>query len=75
MKKLKVLRMKNGRIVELKQVISRKTVNGKTYEYPAYTLPLNLYIPKSMVQKYGTKYLLQVDEETGTITIKPVSEK
>jgi len=64
--------MENGRVVELRQVVSRKVVNGKTYEYPAYTLPLNLYIPKSMVQKHGTKYYLQVDEETGTITIKPI---
>ena len=67
--------MKNTRRIELKRVISRKVINGKSYEYPAYTLPLNLYIPKSMVQKYGTKYLLQVDEETGVITIKPTGEK
>ena len=67
--------MKNGRIVELRMAISRKVINGKSYEYPAYTLPLNLYIPKSMVEKHGTKYYLQVDEETGVITIKPTWEK
>jgi len=48
-------------------------VRGKIYEYEYFTLPLNLYLPKSMVEKFGTKYMLQVDEDSGTITIKPKS--
>lgn len=60
-----------SRTVEVKKTIGRKTVKGKTYEYEYYTLPLNLYIPKYMVEKFGTQYLLVLDEENGTITIKP----
>ncbi len=59
------------REVEAKRLIGKKLVRGKVYEYEYYTLPLNLYIPKSMVEKFGTKYTLEVDEESGTITIKP----
>ncbi|QKQ99254.1 hypothetical protein GWK48_01560 [Metallosphaera tengchongensis] len=59
------------REVEAKRLVGKKQVRGKVYEYEYYTLPLNLYIPKSMVEKFGKKYTLQVDEDTGTITIKP----
>lgn len=59
------------REVEAKRLVGKKLVRGKVYEYEYYTLPLNLYIPKSMVEKFGTKYLLEVDEDNGTITIKP----
>ena len=59
------------RVVDAKRLVGKKTVNGKTYTYEYYTLSLNLYIPKSWVTKYGTKYYLQVDEENGIITIKP----
>ncbi|EZQ01802.1 MULTISPECIES: hypothetical protein [Acidianus] len=58
------------REVMAKRLVGKKFVRGKVYEYEYYTLPLNLYIPKSMIEKYGTKYTLQVDEESGTITIK-----
>jgi len=61
--------------VEVKRLVGKKTVRGKTYEYEYYTLPLNLYIPKHMVEKHGAKYYLHYDEETGTITIKPTEEK
>ncbi|WP_369609655.1 hypothetical protein [Sulfurisphaera javensis] len=63
------------RVVEAKRLVGKKTVRGKTYEYEYYTLPLNLYIPKSMIEKHGTKYILQVDEDSGTITIKPTEGK
>ncbi|MDT7901706.1 MULTISPECIES: hypothetical protein [Acidianus] len=59
------------REVEAKRLVGKKLVRGKVYEYEYYTLPLNLYIPKSMVEKFGTKYMLEVDEDNGTITIKP----
>jgi hypothetical protein len=59
------------REVEAKRLVGKKSVRGKVYEYEYYTLPLNLYIPKSMVEKFGTKYMLEVDEDSGIITIKP----
>ncbi len=61
------------REVEAKRLVGKKNVRGKVYEYEYYTLPLNLYLPKSMVEKFGKKYMLQVDEDSGTITIKPKS--
>jgi len=63
------------RVVEVKRLVGKKAVNGKTYEYEYYTLPLNLYIPKSMVEKHGTKYYLKYDEEKGIITISPTKEE
>lgn len=41
------------REVEAKRLVGKKQVRGKVYEYEYYTLPLNLYIPKSMVEKFG----------------------
>ena len=63
------------RVVEIKRLIGKKEKNYRVYEYEYYTLPLNIYIPKSMVEKHGTKYLLQFDEENGIITIRPLKEE
>jgi hypothetical protein len=60
------------REVEAKRLIGKKIVKGKKYEYEYYTLPLNIYIPKSMIEKFGTKYKLTFNEAEGTIIIKPV---
>lgn len=63
------------RIVHAKKLVGKKRTKEKTYDYVYFTLPLNLYLPKSMVEKYGTEYLLTFDEDAGTITIRPVVEK
>jgi hypothetical protein len=63
------------REVEARRLTGRKVVKGRTYQYEYYTLPLNLYVPKSMVEKFGTKFYLQVDEESGMIIIRPKTEK
>jgi len=60
------------REVEAKRLVGKKTVKGKVYEYEYYTLPLNIYIPKSMIEKFGTRYKLTFIESEGTIVIKPV---
>jgi len=60
------------RIVEAKRLIGKKTVNGKEYVFEYYSLPLNLYIPKAWVEKYGSKFYLKVDEEKGIITIQQI---
>ncbi len=59
------------REVHAKKIIGRKVVKDKEYKYEYYALPLNLYLPKSMVEKWGTTYIVELNEETGTITIKP----
>jgi len=63
------------RVVEAKKIIGKKVVNGKVYEYEYYTLPLNIYIPKSVVERFGTKFIVRIDEESGTITILPQTEE
>ncbi|MGC9105852.1 MAG: hypothetical protein ACP5HQ_05465 [Thermoprotei archaeon] len=63
------------RIVEARRIVGKKTVNGKVYEYDYYTLPLNLYIPKSVIERYGTRFVVRFDEVSGTITILPQSEE
>ncbi len=60
-----------SREVVVRKIIGRKTVKDKTYTYTYYTLPLNLYIPKSVVDKYGTEFIVEKDFDRGVITIKP----
>jgi len=67
--------MMKEREVEAKKLVGKKNVKGRSYEYQYYTLPLNLYLPKSVVEKFGTKFILQIDEDNGTIIIKPKSAK
>ena len=63
--------MPRVREVKAKEMIGRKIVRGKEYVYKYYTLPLNLYLPKGMVERYGTEYILELDETRGVITIRP----
>jgi len=57
------------RVASARKVIGRKTVNGKTYTYEYYTLPLNMYLPKEMVRRWGTDFIVERDERNGRITI------
>ncbi len=52
-----------------RKVIGKKVVNGKVYTYEYYTLPLNLYLPKGMVERWGTEFVVERDEGSGKITI------
>jgi len=54
-----------------RKIIGRKVVRGKEYTYEYYTLPLNLYLPRSVVEKWGTEFIVERDDEKGIITIKP----
>ncbi len=58
------------REVKVRKISGRKSVRGKTYTYEYYTLPLNLYIPKSMIEKWGEEYIIERNEEKGVIVIK-----
>ncbi|MEM2157412.1 MAG: hypothetical protein QXO72_00130 [Sulfolobales archaeon] len=60
-----------SRDVTIRKVVGKKTVKDKVYTYTYYTLPLNLYIPKSVVDKYGTEFVVEKDDEKGTIVIRP----
>lgn len=63
--------MPRVREAKARKVIGRKTVRGKEYVYEYYTLPLNLYLPKSLVEKWGTEFVIEMDEDTGLIVIRP----
>lgn len=63
------------RIVEARKMIGKKIVKDKEYSYEYYILPLELYIPKEIIQRFGTKFYLQFNEETGKITIEPLGVK
>ena len=57
--------------VKARKNIGRKTIRGKQYTYEYYTLPVNLYLPKKYVEKFGTEFTVEINEDKGTITIKP----
>ena len=59
------------REVKVREVLGQKVVRGKEYKYTYYTLPLHIYIPKSVVERYGREYILEFNEETGEIKITP----
>jgi hypothetical protein len=59
------------RQVKVREVLGRKIVNNKEYRYTYYTLPLNIYIPKHIVEKYDRDYVLEIDPETGEIRAYP----
>jgi len=54
-----------------RKVIGKKVVKNKVYTYTYYTLPLNLYLPKSVIERWGTEFIIERDDERGIITIKP----
>ncbi len=57
------------RTVVARRMVGRKTMKDRVYQYEYYTLPLNLYLPKSMVEKWGTEFVVERDEERGRILI------
>jgi len=59
------------RRVEVRKIIGRKNVKDKVYSYEYFTLSLNLYIPRSIVEKFGADFIIIRDEEQGIITIMP----
>ncbi|MDK6029311.1 hypothetical protein QPL79_08045 [Ignisphaera sp. 4213-co] len=59
------------RVVEARRIIGKKHVKDKTYSYDYYTLSLNLYVPRNIVNKYGKEFVVVKEEETGIITIMP----
>ena len=58
------------REAKAREVEGRKIVKGREYKYKYFTLPLNLYLPKSMVEKWGTEFIVEIDDINGVITIK-----
>ena len=64
-------RKSKARVVEVRRIIGKKHVKNKTYSYDYYTLSLNLYVPRNIVEKYGKEYVVIKDDESGVITAMP----
>ncbi|MGC9071680.1 MAG: hypothetical protein ACP5HK_03160 [Acidilobus sp.] len=61
------------RHVKVREIKGKKEVGSKIYEYEYYTLPINLYVKKHVVEKWGGEFTIEVDEDTGVVCIKPKS--
>ncbi|MEM0371918.1 MAG: hypothetical protein QXG46_05085 [Ignisphaera sp.] len=59
------------RIVNVRKIMGRKNIKNKLYTYEYYTLSLNLYIPKDVVEKYGNEFVVIKDEEKNIISVMP----
>ncbi len=57
------------RTATARKIVGKKAVKNRIYQYEYYTLPLNLYLPKSMIEKWGTEFIIERDEEKGRIVI------
>lgn len=54
-----------------RKITGKKSIKEKTYTYEYYTLSLNLYIPKDVIERFGPEFIVLKDEEKNTISIVP----
>ena len=59
------------RVVTARKITGKKSIKDKVYTYEYYTLSLNLYVPKDVVERYGSEFVIIKDEEKNIITIIP----
>ena len=59
------------RMVEARRIMGKKHVRDKMYSYDYYTLSLNLYVPRNIIEKYGREFVVIKEEGTGVVTIMP----
>jgi hypothetical protein len=62
---------KKVRTVKAREIRGRKVLKGKVYEYTYYTLPLNIYIRKSVIEKWGPEFVVETDPDQGIVVVKP----
>lgn len=59
------------RVVTVRKITGKKSIKNKLYTYEYYTLSLNLYIPKDVVERFGNEFVVVKDEERSIISIIP----
>lgn len=59
------------RNVKAREMKGRKEVGSKVYEYEYFTLPLNIYVKKHVIERWGGEFTIEMDEDTGVVCIKP----
>jgi hypothetical protein len=62
---------KRVRVVSAREIKGRKVIGEKVYEYVYYTLPLNLYVRKNVIEKWGKEFVVESDPDNGIVVIKP----
>jgi hypothetical protein len=63
--------MGRKRIAVAKEIIGKKNANGKEYRYTYYVLPLNIYVPKAIIQKWGREFVIEIDWDNEMIKVYP----
>ncbi|ESQ25473.1 MAG: hypothetical protein OSP8Acid_07890 [uncultured Acidilobus sp. OSP8] len=61
------------RHIKAREVKGRKEVGSKVYEYEYFTLPLNIYVKKHVIERWGSEFTVEVDDDLGVICVKPKS--
>ncbi len=59
------------RLVTARRIVGRKKVGDRVYTYEYYTLPLNIYLPRSFVERWGTEFVVLRDDEKGIVVVMP----
>lgn len=59
------------RVVTARKITGKKSVKNRLYTYEYYTLSLNLYVPKDVVERFGNEFVIVKDEEKNIISIMP----
>jgi hypothetical protein len=59
------------RVVTVRKITGKKSIKDKLYTYEYYTLSLNLYVPKDVVERYGSEFVVIKDEEKNIVSIMP----
>ncbi len=59
------------RTVRVREIRGKKTLKGRTYEYVYYTLPLNIYVRKNVIEKWGPEFVVESDPDKGIVIIYP----
>ena len=59
------------RIVVAKEIKAKKKRGEKVYKYSYYTLFLNIYVPKHIIEKYGKEFVVVIDKDLGIVNVYP----
>jgi len=59
------------KVIRVREITGKRIINKREYHYKYYTLSLNIYIPKRMVEKYGRNYIMEFNRDTGELVIRP----
>jgi len=59
------------RVVSAREIRARKRRGEKVYEYSYFSILLNIYVPKQVVEKFGKEFIVEVDKDLGIVKVFP----